>query len=789
MAIKIKHVQGNVLEVHIPLTIKTKTIDGGVVSEEEKPFYPNTEYPVTIELNKGGGLLSSYEATIEGNVVSFRDEGLIPIGLYQLQVVCKNEDGDPMRYMVRGVVEIVDATAEAGIEEGIEFNAEAYTLDGAIFSIARGPQGPKGDKGDPGTTDYNELENKPDLSGIERNASDIRALETDMRHVENQADINGENIAANAAAIDANTSSITHIDNRLDKFHTQRDKYNPQRWKPIEQYIEREMERIDANRDRLNQFVVDGETDTIEAHVNHINDVVAGDGDDINTLQSELGITNDNVGALTNKVNNIESNVYQIDNRVDRFEEEVEPKVSANTAAVSALNTRLDAFNGSDPPRTIESRISGLSARITTNANNIAANTTAIATKADAATTYTKEETNTLLDGKAEKNGSTSEEFSSSKVHIGSWDLSTNPRSGLLFHSKAVGSATLPLPTDVGGSPDKTIAYTDQIPDVSGKADAATVNAALAGKADKSDTYTKEQTDALIPDISGKANASDVTALAGRVTIAEGQIARKQDALVSGENIKTVNGQSLLGKGNITIEGGGDPYAALRAMYLAADPRPATDPDRLKYNAETGFYEMNRLTDITEEQMAVIFSYGRILSTYSKGALHIEDARTLYPISSAAYYVIGPTYFQVAPSIESIRLCSKTVTCVLGTTNIYNIFQNEVNNLRYILDEIVCQQAGFTATSFTAPALELVRLRGLKGDIYFTKCPKLNYESLRYLVANAANTVAITVTVHATTYGYLTGTIEPTEQVGGTSAEWQQIVADATNKNISFATA
>ena len=31
----------------------------------------------------------------------------------------------------------------------------------------------------------------------------------------------------------------------------------------------------------------------------------------------------------------------------------------------------------------------------------------------------------------------------------------------------------------------------------------------------------------------------------------------KQDALVSGTNIKTINGESLLGEGNITIEGGG----------------------------------------------------------------------------------------------------------------------------------------------------------------------------------------------------------------------------------------
>lgn len=232
-----------------------------------------------------------------------------------------------------------------------------------------------------------------------------------------------------------------------------------------------------------------------------------------------------------------------------------------------------------------------------------------------------------------------------------------------------------------------------------------------------------------------------------------------------------------------------DPYIALRAMYIAADPRPASDPDRLRYNAKTGFYEMNRLVDITEGQMAAIFAHGHILSTYSGGHLRIGDARTLYPISGNAYYVINSTYFEYAPSIESIRLCANTITCANIATNIYNIFDNAVNNLRYILDVIACHRGGFTATSFVAPALELVRLKGLKGDVYFNQCSKLNYESLRYLVSNAANTTAITVTVHAATYGYLTGTIEPTEQVGGTSDEWQQIVADATAKNISFATA
>lgn len=37
----------------------------------------------------------------------------------------------------------------------------------------------------------------------------------------------------------------------------------------------------------------------------------------------------------------------------------------------------------------------------------------------------------------------------------------------------------------------------------------------------------------------------------------EQQVATKQDELVSGKNIKTINGQSILGEGNIIIEGEG----------------------------------------------------------------------------------------------------------------------------------------------------------------------------------------------------------------------------------------
>lgn len=64
---------------------------------------------------------------------------------------------------------------------------------------------------------------------------------------------------------------------------------------------------------------------------------------------------------------------------------------------------------------------------------------------------------------------------------------------------------------------------------------ATEISTALASKADTATTYTKTETD----------NA---------ITAA---ISTKQDTLVSGTNIKTINNQSILGEGNIEIQGGG----------------------------------------------------------------------------------------------------------------------------------------------------------------------------------------------------------------------------------------
>lgn len=110
--------------------------------------------------------------------------------------------------------------------------------------------------------------------------------------------------------------------------------------------------------------------------------------------------------------------------------------------------------------------------------------------------------------------------------------------------------------------------------------------------------------------------------------------------------------------------------------------------------------------------------------------------------------------------------------------------------LREIITPIRFEASPDSAFSDCA-ALEEVRIYKLRYNISFVSCPLLSLDSLRYMVANAANTSAITITVHADIYAKLTGDTTNAAAAALTAdvlAQWQQVLADAMAKNISFAT-
>ena len=88
-------------------------------------------------------------------------------------------------------------------------------------------------------------------------------------------------------------------------------------------------------------------------------------------------------------------------------------------------------------------------------------------------------------------------------------------------------------------------------------------------------------------------------------------------------------------------------------------------------------------------------------------------------------------------------------------------------------------------------ALEEIRIKNLKSNIFFADSPLLSLTSIQYMVDNAANTDAITVTVHPDVYAKLTGDTTNAAAAALSAdelAKWQALVAQAAEKQITFAT-
>lgn len=214
------------------------------------------------------------------------------------------------------------------------------------------------------------------------------------------------------------------------------------------------------------------------------------------------------------------------------------------------------------------------------------------------------------------------------------------------------------------------------------------------------------------------------------------------------------------------------------------------------WNAESGYYELNGLTDITEEQMLTIYA---VFSDYK-----IEDIDWKYAYTTArtnicpknATYALkaypnfsGQRAFYYS-KMEVIKISDYASSSDFGfpLSQGGNMFDS-CERLKRIIGILWVDKSNSLYAIFNnCSKLEDVQIYGLSLSISFSDSPLLNYASLDCLITNAANTAAITVTVHPTTYSYLSGTAQPSADVGGTTEEWQALMTTAAGKQISFAT-
>ena len=130
-------------------------------------------------------------------------------------------------------------------------------------------------------------------------------------------------------------------------------------------------------------------------------------------------------------------------------------------------------------------------------------------------------------------------------------------------------------------------------------------------------------------------------------------------------------------------------------------------------------------------------------------------------------------------TLETIRLSSNTQG--FWSNNYSSAFRScpKLKTILPIIYDSYLSKTIWDRAFEGSPLLEHVLISELRSSVSFSQCPKLSLDSLTHLVANAANTAAITITVHPDVYAKLTDE---------TNTEWHALLAQAAEKNINFAT-
>ena len=237
------------------------------------------------------------------------------------------------------------------------------------------------------------------------------------------------------------------------------------------------------------------------------------------------------------------------------------------------------------------------------------------------------------------------------------------------------------------------------------------------------------------------------------------------------QEVKTINGQSIVGSGNVEIQGGGgggmttpsgDPmhymYEAVGAEWngTGADiEKQGVYGDTITWKA--GYWWLNELGDITNEEMREIYLFSN-LDNSAKGVAQLMQGittRTNIATWQGTWnnkikdnQLFGYAYNLITAMVrnaEAHYLDGNTSYMFVGCTSLEKIFPT------------------FDATSTTSfngifspcQSLREVRIKNAKVPIKFTESPLISKASILYLIQNSAATSAMAITLHADTYARL----------------------------------
>lgn len=196
-----------------------------------------------------------------------------------------------------------------------------------------------------------------------------------------------------------------------------------------------------------------------------------------------------------------------------------------------------------------------------------------------------------------------------------------------------------------------------------------------------------------------------------------------------------------------------------------------------KYNTETGFYELNGLTDITYEQALTIYNEKFTFTINMDSSLGNNLSRTNLSNGLSAGAQSGGL------SLNHFGANSKYEVFNFGWAEVYRgsyIFRNNIR-LKKIMNAWFFSGINPQTIAFSSSNLEYLLIK-LGGNINLSNLAKLTYETFDYIIKNSTNTTSLTIKVHPTTYAYLQGT-------HGTGRWYDRAMAsigDSSNKQENF---
>lgn len=167
---RIRQVKGNNFTLAILLQEQQRVIGVNGDYTTTSNYVPDEGDVVTLVLKSECGNTVELETTVANNCVTAEVGGDVPVGCYGVEIVVTKADGKQRRFYESTLIEIVNETRDAGIDDGVEFGVDSYLLQALMIAglkgekgevefdkltpeqlaLLKGEKGDKGDRGEPG---------------------------------------------------------------------------------------------------------------------------------------------------------------------------------------------------------------------------------------------------------------------------------------------------------------------------------------------------------------------------------------------------------------------------------------------------------------------------------------------------------------------------------------------------------------------------------------------------------------------------------------------------------------